>query len=137
MGTQEHVARIVRDLLRRLSGICVDPKRDPDRGSVRFYGLYQGIFRTVGKALATDFVPEHLRASEVGWCNTTVGLLRLVASIAAGLLWDRVGHIAVFLCGATFAVVVSVALVAMIPGHGLPGHKRVRACLPTLLPFCR
>jgi MFS family permease len=95
-----------------------------------FYGLYQGIFRTVGKALATDFVPEHLRASGVGWYNTTVGLLGLVASIAAGLLWDRVGHGAVFFYGAVFAVVGGVALVAMIPGHGLPGHKRVHARLP-------
>ena len=39
-----------------------------------FYGLNQGIFRTVGKAFATDFVPEHLRASGVGWYNTAVGL---------------------------------------------------------------
>ena len=28
-----------------------------------FYGLYQGIFRAVGKSFASDFVPEHLRAS--------------------------------------------------------------------------
>jgi MFS family permease len=82
-----------------------------------FYGLYQGIFRAVGKALATDFVPEHLRASGVGWYNTTVGLLGLVASIAAGLLWDHVGHGAVFLFGAAFAVVGGVALVAMIPAQ--------------------
>jgi MFS family permease len=81
------------------------------------YGLYQGIFRTVGKALATDFVPEHLRASGVGWYNTTVGLLGLVASIAAGLLWDHVGHAAVFLFGAAFAVVGGVALLLMLPAE--------------------
>ena len=52
-----------------------------------FYGLYQGIFRAVGKAFATDFVPEHLRASGVGWYNTTVGLAGLIASIVAALLW--------------------------------------------------
>ena len=40
------------------------------------YGLYQGIFRAVGKAFAADFVPEHLRASGVGGYSTTVGLLR-------------------------------------------------------------
>lgn len=79
------------------------------------YGLYQGIFRSVGKALATDFVPEHLRASGVGWYNTTIGLLGLVASIVAGLLWDHVGHGAVFLYGAAFAVVGSIALLAFIP----------------------
>jgi hypothetical protein len=32
-----------------------------------FYGLFQGIFRSVGEALASDFVPEVLRASAVGW----------------------------------------------------------------------
>ena len=75
-----------------------------------FYGLYEGIFRTVGKAFASDFVPEHLRASGVGWYSATVGLLQLVASIVAGLLWDRIGHAAVFYYGAAFAVVGSIGL---------------------------
>ena len=83
-----------------------------------FYGLYQGIFRAVGKALATDFVPEHLRASAVGWYSTTVGLLQLVASVAAGLLWDRIGHAAVFYYGAVFAVVGSVGLLVLVPPEG-------------------
>ena len=39
------------------------------------YGLYQGIFRAAGKALAADFVPEHLRASGVGWYSTSVGFV--------------------------------------------------------------
>jgi MFS family permease len=65
-----------------------------------FYGLYQGIFRSVGKAFASDFVPDQLRASAVGWYSTTVGLLQLVASVVAGLLWDHVGHAAVFAYGA-------------------------------------
>jgi MFS family permease len=85
------------------------------------YGLFQGIFRSVGKAFASDFVPEHLRASGVGWYNTTNGLLQLLASIVAGLLWDRVGHAAVFYYGAIFAIVGSVALVILIPSRrGLP-----------------
>lgn len=80
-----------------------------------FYGLYQGIFRSVGKALATDFIPEHLRASGLGWYSTIIGLLELVASIIAGLLWDHVSHTAVFLYGAVFAIVGSIALLCMIP----------------------
>jgi MFS family permease len=88
-----------------------------------FYGLYQGIFRTAGKALASSFVPDRLRASGIGWYNTTVGLLQLVASVVAGLLWDRVGHAAVFYYGALFAAVGIVALVALIPaGHGGNRH---------------
>ena len=81
-----------------------------------FYGLYQGIFRAVGKAFASDFVPEHLRASGVGWYSTTVGLLQLVASVVAGLLWDRIGHAAVFYYGAAFAVVGSIGLLLLVPG---------------------
>jgi len=79
------------------------------------YGLYQGIFRAVGKAFASDFVPGPLRASGIGWYSTTVGLLQLVASLVAGILWDRVGHAAVFYYGAVFAVIGMVALIALIP----------------------
>jgi len=82
------------------------------------YGLYQGIFRAVGKALASDFVPEHLRASGIGWYNTAVGLAGLVASIVAGLLWDHIGHSAVFLYGAAFAAVGCIALPVFVPARG-------------------
>jgi MFS family permease len=75
-----------------------------------FYGLFQGIFRTAGKALASSFVPDRLRASGIGWYNTTVGVLQLVASLVAGELWDHVGHVAVFYYGAAFAVVGASAL---------------------------
>ncbi len=80
------------------------------------YGTYQGIFRSVGKALAADFVPEPLRAGAVGWYGTTVCLLQLVASLVAGLLWDRVGHAGVFYYGAVFALAGGIALVALLPG---------------------
>jgi MFS family permease len=83
-----------------------------------FYGLYQGIFRAVGKAFASDFVPDELRASGVGWYSTTVGLLQLVASIVAGLLWDRIGHVAVFYYGTFFGVVGSVGLLLLVPAQG-------------------
>lgn len=79
------------------------------------YGVYQGIFRSVGKAFASDFVPQYLRASGIGWYTTVVGLTGLVASVVAGQLWDKVGHPSVFLFGAIFAVVGSVALMLFRP----------------------
>jgi len=82
-----------------------------------FYGLYEGIFRSVGKAFASDFVPEHLRASSVGWYSTSVGMLQLVASMVAGLLWDRISHAAVFYYGAAFAAVGSIGLLLLIPSR--------------------
>ena len=80
-----------------------------------FYGLFQGIFRSVGKALASDFVPELLRASAVGWFSAVVGLLGLVASVVAGSLWDHISHAAVFYYGASSAIAGSVGLL-FIPG---------------------
>jgi MFS family permease len=79
------------------------------------YGLYQGIFRSVGKALASDYVPQQLRASGVGWYNTIVGLSGLVASLVAGWLWDQLGHTTVFFFGAAFAVVGGIALLILVP----------------------
>jgi MFS family permease len=79
------------------------------------YGVFQGIFRAVGKAFAADFVPEPLRASGVGWYSTTVGLMQLIASLIAGALWDRVSHAAVFYYGAALALAGCIALVATVP----------------------
>lgn len=85
------------------------------------YGLFQGMFRAVGKAFASDFAPAGLRASAVGWYNTTVGLLGLFASVVAGMLWDRVGHEAVFFYGAAAAVAGCIALLTFIAGP--PGRS--------------
>jgi MFS family permease len=79
------------------------------------YGLYQGIARSVGKALATDLVPSALRASGLGWYSATTGLLGLLASLVAAQLWDRVSHPAVFVYGAAFATAGIVALMWLVP----------------------
>ncbi len=79
------------------------------------YGLYQGIARSVGKALATDLVPSTLRASGLGWYSATTGLLGLAASIVAGQLWDHVSHAAVFFYGAAFATLGVTALIGLVP----------------------
>jgi MFS family permease len=81
-----------------------------------FYGLFQGLFRTAGKALASTFVSDHVRASGIGWYNATVGVLQLIASLIAGALWDHVGHVAVFYYGAVFAAIGVIALLVLIPG---------------------
>jgi MFS family permease len=79
------------------------------------YGCFQGIFRSVGKALASDFVPQSLRASSIGWYSATIGITGLFASVIAGELWDKVGHTSVFVFGAIFAIVGTFALMLLIP----------------------
>lgn len=83
------------------------------------YGIFQGIFRTVGKSLAIDLVPAKLHASGVGWYSATIGLLGLFASIIAGLLWDNVGHGAAFLFGAVFSITGCVILIWLVPSKTL------------------
>ncbi len=75
-----------------------------------FYGIYQGIFRAVGKAAATDLVPVELRATGVGFYSATIGLGTLVASIVAGQLWTVFSPSATFLYGATGALLGGLAL---------------------------
>jgi MFS family permease len=70
--------------------------------------------------LASDYVPDQLRASGIGWYNMIVGLCGLVASLIAGWLWDQVGHASVFLFGAALAVVGGVALLALVPANLKP-----------------
>ena len=82
-----------------------------------FYGLFQGIFRSVGKTFAADFVPENLRASSIGWYSTVVGLSGLVANIIAGQLWDQISHAAVFIYGAVFSCIGIIFLVILIPNN--------------------
>jgi len=78
------------------------------------YGLFQGVYRAVGKTLASDFSPEGLRASGLGWYGAVVGLSGLIASLVAGALWDHVGHVAVFWFGAALALVGAVATLALV-----------------------
>jgi MFS family permease len=86
-------------------------------GLFLFYGLYQGLFRAVGKALASDLVPGRLRATGLGLYSTTIGLSGLFASVAAGQLWDRVGPASVFWYGAATAVAGAIALQSLVPDH--------------------
>ena len=80
-----------------------------------FYGVYQGSFRSVGRALATDLAPGELRASGIGWFSATVGLCQLIASLVAGVLWDHLGHSAPFIFGVASAAAGILAIVFLLP----------------------
>lgn len=79
------------------------------------YGSYQGIFRSVGKALATDFIPHHLRASGIGWYATTVGISSLAASLVTGQLWTIFNPSIAFLYCSFFAAIGILVMIFLIP----------------------
>ena len=98
-----------------LSRLCLDQKRRAHRRALHFLRALSGNIPLCRQSLGQRLRAGALRASGIGWYNTTVGLFGLVASLVAGLLWDQVGHAAVFLFGAGFAVVGGIALLALVP----------------------
>jgi len=61
-------------------------------------GLMQGVLA----ALIAATAPMRLRGTALGLFGLITGLTALVASILAGLLWDRVGASVTFLTSAVF-----------------------------------
>lgn len=80
------------------------------------YGLYMGATEGVGKALAVDLAPSDLKATSVGILGTVTGLCTIIASTAAGFLWDHYGSSWTFFFGAIGAIFSFVVLTS-IPLH--------------------
>jgi MFS family permease len=54
--------------------------------------------------LVADHAPSDIRGSAFGIFNVAIGLALLIASVVAGLLWDKLGSEATFFAGAGFAL---------------------------------
>jgi MFS family permease len=88
---------------------------------VVLWGLHMGFTQGLLASLVAETAPPELRGTGYGVFNMTGGLALLVASVLAGLLWDRIGPSATFLTGAGITI-VSLATLALIrvrlPGLG-------------------
>jgi len=87
---------------------------------VALWGLHMGCTQGVVSALIADTAPAELRGTAFGVVNLLGGVMLLVASILAGLLWDRAGAQATFLAGAGFSA-VALAGIALARNR-LPQH---------------
>jgi MFS family permease len=67
------------------------------------------------RGLVADFVPRERRASAYGAYHGAVGAALLPASIAAGLLWEKVGPWAPFVLGAALALVAAMLFAILVP----------------------
>ncbi len=77
------------------------------------YGLYAALTDGVGKALVADLAPRDRRGTALGLFYLATGAATLVASLVAGVLWQRVGPAAPFWFGAGGAV-VALALLPVV-----------------------
>lgn len=81
------------------------------------YGLYIALTDGVGKALITDLAPGDRRATALGVYGMLTGVAALLASVAAGLLWERVGVEAPFIVGAVAALLGALLLIFVSPSQ--------------------
>jgi MFS family permease len=91
---------------------------------VGLWGLHMGLTQGVLAALIAATAPTRLRGTAFGLFGLVAGLATLIASVLAGLLWDRIGAGATFLAGAAFAAIALVAFLLRPGGAGKSGGAR-------------
>ncbi len=81
------------------------------------YGFYMAMTEGVSKAFVVDMVPQDKRGTAIGLYYTATGLLALLSSTIAGILWDYMGAYAPFLFGSAMAFAAAVLLVVLLPKY--------------------
>jgi MFS family permease len=78
---------------------------------IALWGLHMAMSQGVLSAMVANAAPIALRGTAFGVFNLVGGLGLLLASVAAGLVWDRVGPHAPFVAGAFWCLVALLILV--------------------------
>jgi MFS family permease len=82
---------------------------------VALWGLHMGFTQGLLATLVAATAPAHVRGTAFGLFNLATGVVLLLASIVAGLLWTRLGPSATFLAGAIFTAIATAGLVLVSP----------------------
>ena len=77
---------------------------------VALWGVHMAMTQGLLAAMVADSAPEHLRGTAFGLFNLVSGVAMLLASAAAGLLWDQAGAAATFYAGAGICVLTLLGL---------------------------
>jgi MFS family permease len=77
---------------------------------VALWGLHMGMTQGLLATMVAATAPAQLRGTAFGFFNLMSGIALLVASVLAGLLWDRLGAAVTFYGGAAFAAAAVVLL---------------------------
>jgi MFS family permease len=77
---------------------------------VALWGVHMGITQGLLARMVADTAPCDLRGTAYGFFNLMSGLALLVASVTAGVLWDKLGASFAFYAGAAFCAVTLFAL---------------------------
>jgi MFS family permease len=81
---------------------------------VLLWGAHMALTQGIFARMIADSAPPHLRATSFGAFHFATGVGTLLASLAAGLLWDRDGASATFIAGAAVSA-VALAMLTLLP----------------------
>ena len=99
-----------------IAGNLVLAKTDDFAGlviGVGLWGAHMALTQGIFSRMIADTAPEHLRATSFGAFWFVTGLGSLLASLGAGLLWDREGSAATFITSAGVAA-VALAMLSLL-----------------------
>lgn len=77
---------------------------------VALWGVHLGITQGLLARMVADTAPADLRGTAYGFFNLMSGMAMLVASVVAGVLWDKLGAAFTFYAGAGFCLLALLAL---------------------------
>jgi MFS family permease len=77
---------------------------------VTIWGLHMGMTQGLLATMVADTAPPDLRGTAFGLFNLASGLAMLIASVLAGILWDRLGASFTFYAGAAFSGLAIIGL---------------------------
>ena len=81
---------------------------------ILLWGAHMALTQGIFARMIADVAPEHLRATSFGAFHFVSGIGTLLASVAAGFIWDRDGAAMTFLAGAG-AAGVALAMLSLLP----------------------
>lgn len=77
---------------------------------VSLWGIHMGMTQGLLAKMVADTTPGDLRGTAYGFFNLVSGIAMLIASVLAGLLWDRFGAAFTFYAGAAFCLMALLLL---------------------------
>ncbi len=81
---------------------------------ILLWGAHMALTQGIFARLIADVAPDHLRATSFGAFYFVSGIGTLLASLAAGYIWDRDGAATTFIAGAG-AAAVALAMLSLLP----------------------
>ena len=80
---------------------------------ISLWGLHMAFTQGLLAAMVTDTTPAELRGTAYGVFNLVCGVAMLIASVIAGVLWDKFGASVTFFTGAGFAAIALISLLIL------------------------